>query len=76
MKTRFEKIENILDPLYDNFSDEYKQNPNYKQDHFLYQRDRLYARYQFHKIKSKNEEINEMFSEKSEVNEAQPTVKK
>lgn len=76
MKTRFEKIENILDPLYDNFSDEYKQNPNYKQDHFLYQRDRLYARYQFHKIKSKNEEINEMFAEKSEVNEAQPTVKK
>ena len=30
----------------------------------------------FIKLKSKNEEINEMFSEKSEVNEAQPTVKK
>ena len=69
MKSRLDKLENILDPLYDNFADQYRENNNYKQDAFIYQKNKLYARYRFHKIKSKTAQLNDIFNDQEISNE-------
>lgn len=65
MKSRYQKIETVLDILYDRFGEKYKQKKEYKQDQFMYQANKLYARYQFHKINKhrKSVELSEMIEE-------------
>ena len=61
---RFDQIELVLDGLYEKFADDYKQQPDYRQDFFMYQKDKMYTRYQHHKLVEKNQNrmLNNIFS--------------
>lgn len=60
---RFQQIESVLDGLYKKFASDYKQQQNYKQDFFMYQKDKMYTRYQHHKLVEKKQDriLNNMF---------------
>lgn len=66
MKNRCQKIESVLDPLYESFGNSYKKQEKYRSDAFIYQKDKIYLKVQYHKINQENasNELKEMLDSK------------
>ena len=50
MSRRYQKLENILDIMYEKFGQEYEEIEEYKYDKFIYQKDKEYVRHKYRKI--------------------------
>lgn len=50
MSGRYQKLENILDIMYEKFGQEYEEIEEYKYDKFIYQKDKEYVRHKYRKI--------------------------
>lgn len=66
IKNRCQKIERILDPLYESFGGSYKKKEKYRQDAFIYQKDKIYLKVQYHKSNKEDptSELKEMLDSK------------